>query len=76
MRWSEPPFRVRLIRYDRKKMIESKQKKEEWKWTDKPLKIAELTVDEAYAREFVKTASTVHHFKTSQWKDIRIDILI
>lgn len=42
----------------------------------KPLKIAELTVDEAYAREFIKTAPTVHHFKTSQWKDIRIDILI
>lgn len=42
----------------------------------KPLKIAELTVDEAYAREFIKTAPSVHHFKTSQWKDIRIDILI
>ena len=42
----------------------------------KPLKIAELTVDEAYAREFVKTAPSVHHFKTSQWKDIRIDIFI
>lgn len=33
MRWSEPLFRVRLIHYDMKKMIESKQKKEEWKWT-------------------------------------------
>ena len=42
----------------------------------KPLKIAQLTVDEAYAREFIKTAPSVHHFKTSQWKDIRIDILI
>ena len=42
----------------------------------KPLKIAELTVDEAYAREFIKTAPSVHHVKTSQWKDIRIDILI
>ena len=42
----------------------------------KPLKIAELTVDEAYAREFVKTAPSVHYFKTSQWKDIRIDIFI
>ncbi len=42
----------------------------------KSLKIAELTVDEAYAREFIKTAPSVHHFKTSQWKDIRIDILI
>lgn len=41
-----------------------------------PLKIAELTVDESYAREFIKTAPSVHHFKTSQWKDIRIDILI
>ena len=35
-----------------------------------------MTVDEVYAREFVKTAPSVHHFKTSQWKDIRIDILI
>ena len=43
---------------------------------NKILKIAEMTVDEAYAREFVKTAPSVHHFKTSQWKDIRIDILI
>lgn len=42
----------------------------------KPLKIAQLTVDEAYAREFIKTAPSVHHFKASQWKDIRIDILI
>ena len=42
----------------------------------KPLKIAELTVDEAYAYVFIKTAPSVHHFKTSQWKDIRIDILI
>lgn len=44
--------------------------------TVKPLKIAELTVDEAYAHVFIKTAPSVHHFKTSQWKDIRIDILI
>ena len=42
----------------------------------KPVKIVQLTVDEVYAREFIKTAPSVHHFKTSQWKDIRIDILI
>ena len=41
-----------------------------------PLKIAELTVDEAAAHEFVRTADNVHHFKIGQWKDIRFDILI
>jgi hypothetical protein len=41
-----------------------------------PLKIAELTVDEATAHEFVKTADNVHHFKIGQWKDLRFDILI
>ena len=41
-----------------------------------PLKIAELTVDEETAHEFVKTVNNVHHFKTGRWKDIRIDILI
>ena len=40
------------------------------------LKIADLTIDEAYAHKYLETVSDVHHFKTSQWKDIRIDILI
>ena len=40
------------------------------------LKIADLTIDEAYAHKYLETVSDVHHFKTSSWKDIRIDILI
>ena len=42
----------------------------------KLLKSAELTVDGVYARAFIKTAPSVHHLGTSQWKDIWIDILI
>ena len=40
------------------------------------LKVADLTIDEAYAHKYLKTVSDVHHFKTSSWKDIRIDIFI
>ena len=34
-----------------------------------------MTAEEACAREFIKTVPSVRCFGTSQWKDIRIDIL-
>lgn len=40
------------------------------------LKIADLTIDEAYAHKYLETVSDVHHFKTSSWKDVRVAIYI
>lgn len=40
------------------------------------LKVADLTIDEAYAHKYLKTVSDVHHFKTSNWKDVKISIYI
>ena len=40
------------------------------------LKIADLTIDEAYAHKYLKTVSDVHHFKTSNWKDVKVAIYI
>ena len=44
--------------------------------SEKPLKIAELTIGEAYARKFAESFPDVHHFKTSQWKDVKVIIYI
>ena len=41
-----------------------------------PFKIADLTVDEAYAHRFLEKVRDVHHFKTSKWKDVKITICI
>jgi hypothetical protein len=40
------------------------------------LKIADLTIDEAYAHKYLETVSDVHHFKTSNWKDVKVSIYI
>ena len=40
------------------------------------LKIADLTIDEAYAHKYLETVSDVHHFKTSSWKDVKVSIYI
>ena len=40
------------------------------------LKIADLTIDEAYAHKYLETVSDVHHFKTSSWKDVKLSIYI
>lgn len=40
------------------------------------LKVADLTIDEAYAHKYLKTVSDVHHFKTSNWKDVKVSIYI
>ena len=40
------------------------------------LKIADLTIDEAYAHKYLKTVSDVHYFKTSSWKDVKVSIYI
>lgn len=40
------------------------------------LKIADLTIDEAYAHKYLETVSDVHHFKKSGWKDVRVAIYI
>lgn len=40
------------------------------------LKVADLTIDEAYAHKYLKTVSDVHHFKTSNWKDVKLSVYI
>ena len=40
------------------------------------LKVADLTIDEAYAHKYLETVSDVHHFKTSNWKDVKVSIYI
>lgn len=40
------------------------------------LKVADLTIDEAYAHKYLKTVSDVHHFKTTSWKDVKVSIYI
>lgn len=40
------------------------------------LKIADLTIDKAYAHKYLETVSDVHHFKTSNWKDVKLSVYI
>ena len=42
----------------------------------RPLKIAELTINEEYAHKFVDTFLDVYHFKPSQRKDVKVTINI
>ena len=40
------------------------------------LKVADLPIDEAYAHKYLKTVSDVHHFKTLNWKDVKLSVYI
>lgn len=39
-------------------------------------KIADLTIDKSYAHKYLVSVPDVHHFKISNWKDVRVSIYI